>query len=451
MTLLTQAFSTTKIIENNLLNMTKIDATKVKIARLQYADVYHYLSPAEESGVSKTNILKHQFEAVLAATSNLQASIESANNNQKNSTKVLMINKYASNISAKYVAARTSLLGMLIIFLSLQDYTYLNNSMALAVILVKSISPITMATAMTMPAKSEIKTLTQTKAVTLPLKPFTGLVTEKVAVKPKQNSKLHTKLPAKSNLSNSVAENVRTKKLSVKNSKEVSASSLNDDAVSNLSLRTSADQTTLKNIPIKLFSHMPVMAVAPELLDAYQALNRGEYTIAQQQYQQVLKLDMNNVDALLGMSIITKTQGRNVEAQAWIQLVLAVDPRNAIAQSLLVSLQTNTGSFGTESRLKNMLAQQPEAASFHAALGNLYADQNQWTAAQEAFFKASQFAPDNADYAFNLGISLDQMAQYKLALKQYQKTRTLLNKSGANSPDNASLEARINALASFND
>ena len=100
----------------------------------------------------------------------------------------------------------------------------------------------------------------------------------------------------------------------------------------------------------------------------------------------------------------------------------------------------------SESHIKSMLAQQPEAANLHAALGNVYAEQGQWTSAQSAYFEASKLAPHNADYAFNLAVSLEQMRKPHLALEQYQRALALLNQSGATSPDRLTLETRIQAL-----
>jgi Tfp pilus assembly protein PilF len=201
-----------------------------------------------------------------------------------------------------------------------------------------------------------------------------------------------------------------------------------------------------KQTSVTLISKVQSQGVDPTLLAAYQAFTRGDDANAQQQYRQVLQRDVRNVDALLGMAAIAQRQGRDADAQGWYQKVLEIEPRNSIAQTAIISPQANTDAIGTESRIKNMIAQQPEGANLHAALGNLYAEQNQWPSAQEAYFNASRLAPNNADYAFNLAISLDQMGKPSLALKQYQRALDLLNKSGAASPDRAQLEARIREL-----
>ena len=244
------------------------------------------------------------------------------------------------------------------------------------------------------------------------------------------------------NQTNLVAENEVFKK---PNSKKLK-NSTNEVYVDDENSSESASKRSQKHAPLQLITRAPISGVDPTLLSAYQAFNRGEDAFAQQQYRQVLQGDVRNVDALLGMAAIAQRQGRDADAVGWYQKVLEIEPRNTIAQSAIVSPQANADMVGTESRIKSMLALQPDGANLHAALGNLYAEQNQWPSAQEAYFNASRFAPNNADYAFNLAVSLDQMGKSSLALKQYQRALELLNKSGASSPDRAQLENRIHAL-----
>lgn len=211
-----------------------------------------------------------------------------------------------------------------------------------------------------------------------------------------------------------------------------------------------------RSTPLKLVSKTPVAGIDPTLLAAYQAFSRGDDAAAQKQYRQVLQADVRNIDALLGMAAIALRQGRYADANGWYQKVLEIEPRNSTALSALANAQIGNDATGsnaagsdfaaTESRIKNLLAQQPEAANLHAALGNVYAAQNQWPLAQAAYFNASRFAPNSADYAFNLAVSLDQLGKSELALAQYQRALSLLNNSGASNLDRTQLEARIQAL-----
>ncbi len=206
--------------------------------------------------------------------------------------------------------------------------------------------------------------------------------------------------------------------------------------------------------PLKLIARTPAAGVDPILLSAYEAYSRSDDAAAQKQYRQVLQADKRNVDALLGMAAIAAKQSRHADANGWYQKVLEIEPRNSVALSAMANMEISGESAGagaadyaaSESRIKNMLAQQPESANLHAALGNLYAARNQWGLAQAAYFDASRYAPNSADYAFNLAVSLDQLGKSALALAQYQRALDLLNNSGTGRVDKAQLEARIKAL-----
>ena len=84
-----------------------------------------------------------------------------------------------------------------------------------------------------------------------------------------------------------------------------------------------------------------------------------------------------------------------------------------------------------ESRVKSMLAANPEANVLHFTLGNQYAQQGRWAEAQQAYFKAFAANPENPDFAFNLAVSLDQLRQGKLALEYYRKALSLAETRGA--------------------
>ena len=183
--------------------------------------------------------------------------------------------------------------------------------------------------------------------------------------------------------------------------------------------------------------------VNPVLMSAYEAYNAGDDANAQKLYKQVLQRDVRNVDALLGLGAIASRQGREADANGWFGKVLEVDPRNSMAQAAMLDNLPQGNEINSESRIKNMLAKHPDDATLHGALGNLYAEQNQWPAAQQAYFDAYSLQ-GSADNAFNLAVSLDQMGKPKLALPYYQ--RALEQASSTSSIDKAALEARIAAI-----
>ena len=198
---------------------------------------------------------------------------------------------------------------------------------------------------------------------------------------------------------------------------------------------------------VQLLKKSPADGVDPHLQAAYQAFTAGDFSLAQQQYRTVLQADIRNVDALLGMAAIAQRQNRVADANGWYQKVLEIEPRNTTAQTAMANMAVNDDAVTTQSRLKSMIAEQPNNANLHVTLGNVYAEKNQWSSAQEAYFNASKLAPDNADYAFNLAVSLEQLRKPKLAYVQYLRALDLRNANNATSPDKAVLEARIRALS----
>ncbi len=178
---------------------------------------------------------------------------------------------------------------------------------------------------------------------------------------------------------------------------------------------------------------------------AYQAFMAGDDATAGRMYRQLLQAEPRNVDALLGLAAIAARQENMDEAARHYAHALELEPRNSVAQAGLIALMSQADPVAAESRLKSLLAQQPNAAYLHAALGGVYAEQNRWPDAQQSYFQAFRLEPGNAEHAYNLAISLDQMGKADLALDYYQRCRDLLPKQGS-SVDRAALESRINQL-----
>jgi Tfp pilus assembly protein PilF len=82
-----------------------------------------------------------------------------------------------------------------------------------------------------------------------------------------------------------------------------------------------------------------------------------------------------------------------------------------------------------ESTLKSLLRDQPGAANLHFALALQYVAQGRWPDAQLAFFDAVRNEPANADYAYNLAVSLDHLGQSAPAAAYYQRALELASAS----------------------
>ncbi len=224
------------------------------------------------------------------------------------------------------------------------------------------------------------------------------------------------------------------------------------------------------SVSIKINKNKLEPSINPTLLKAYEAYIAGDDASAEQDYKQVLQNENRHLDAMLGLAVIAQRQNRLDESFAWYKKVLALEPKNAIALSGLISAHLDDApSLGhekndvgviasvaidsveinriaIESRLKSLIALQPQSANLQATLGSLYADQNQWASAQQTYFEAYRLDPNNADYSFNLAASLDQMGKAKLALTYYKQALNLLGHKHNSRIDEAVLRARIRAL-----
>lgn len=158
----------------------------------------------------------------------------------------------------------------------------------------------------------------------------------------------------------------------------------------------------------------------PQIASAYQAFQAGDLASAERDYRQVLKNEPKNTDALHGLAAISLHKGQPEATEDLYLRILEADPKDNAAQAGLIGLRGQVDPTQSESRLKNLLASQPDSPTLHFALGNLYARQGRWNEAQQAYFRAYTIDGENPDYQFNLAVSLEQLRQPKLALQYYQ-------------------------------
>lgn len=178
------------------------------------------------------------------------------------------------------------------------------------------------------------------------------------------------------------------------------------------------------------------------LRNAWLAYNKADYLTAGRDYGKVLKREENNRDALLGVAAIAVKNTNYEKARASYRLLLKLDPRDQVAMAAIANINELSVGLHDESRLKFMLQQQPSASHLNFALGNLYAKKLQWPEAQAEYFKAWQGNSKNADYIYNLAVSLDQLGKTKEAIRFYKES--LLFSRGKNiSFSKSDVEKRI--------
>jgi tetratricopeptide (TPR) repeat protein len=187
-------------------------------------------------------------------------------------------------------------------------------------------------------------------------------------------------------------------------------------------------------------------AVNAATMQAWEALQRGQLAEAEELYRRVRESEPQSVDALLGLASIAAQHGNSDQAARHFSEALDLEPRNPTAQAGLISVLGQADPQFSESRLKQLISQEP-SSNLYFALGNLYAAQDRWAQAQQVYFQAYQLAPDNPDYAYNLAVGLEHLSQPKIALDYYRRAVELSNLKGHASFDASRVQDRIGQLA----
>jgi tetratricopeptide (TPR) repeat protein len=187
--------------------------------------------------------------------------------------------------------------------------------------------------------------------------------------------------------------------------------------------------------------------VHPGVAAGYAAYQAGKYPVARSEYQTALREEPGNRDALLGLAALDMREQRYESADAIYRQLLRVDPRDPYAHAGLLALRgQGIDPVTAESRLKTLIAGEPDAGVLHFTLGNQYAQQGRWGEAQQAYFKAVVAEPENADYAYNLAVSLEHLRQVGPALDHYRRAIALSENRKA-SFDRDAAQLRVQQLA----
>lgn len=207
---------------------------------------------------------------------------------------------------------------------------------------------------------------------------------------------------------------------------------------------TAAPAATRPGLEVNVSRVLP--QIHPKVDAGYAAYQAGDLATARTEYEQALTDDPGNRDALLGLAAVDTRSGRYESAEATYLRLLQVDPRDGTAQAGLMSLRSaRLDPLASESKVKSMLAQDPGAHVLNFTLGNQLAQQGRWAEAQQEYFKAYAGDPENADFAYNLAISLDHLRKPQLARDYYLRAAALAEKRGATF-DPAAARARAGQL-----
>jgi len=156
------------------------------------------------------------------------------------------------------------------------------------------------------------------------------------------------------------------------------------------------------------------------LREAYDAYKSGNDSLAMTRYNQVLGVDPGNRNALLARAAINVQNNNGNAAIKDYQTLLLRNPKDSLAMTSLLTV-ANYSPLETESQLKLMIRDEPNSPYLNFALANAYGAQNRWQEAQGYYFKALENNPGDPNYAYNLAVSLEHIAQPVAAVAYYRR------------------------------
>lgn len=191
----------------------------------------------------------------------------------------------------------------------------------------------------------------------------------------------------------------------------------------------SPEQAAAATATISFSRRQPESTAEPQLNQAYAAFQQGDFAQARRLYEAVLASQPLHRDALLGLAAIAVENGQSGQAMEYYSRLLARNPGDPVARTALLELSPAGGPAVQERELRRLQERHPGVAPLAYALGNFYATREQWTDAQQHYFRALQLAKASArqpsevnpDYAFNLAVSLEHLGQGRAALSFYRE------------------------------
>lgn len=160
---------------------------------------------------------------------------------------------------------------------------------------------------------------------------------------------------------------------------------------------------------------------ATGIQSAYATFLEGNYPLARQRYQEVLRQDPRNVDAMNALGLIAWRSGQLDVAERMFRAAAHADPKDVTANAQLALLYSEGDPSTAESRLRSLIASQPSAGAPYYALGSLLARQERWSEAQQILFQAYTLDSGNPDVLFNLAVCLEHLAQPTVARQFYER------------------------------
>lgn len=183
---------------------------------------------------------------------------------------------------------------------------------------------------------------------------------------------------------------------------------------------------------------------------AYEAYLNSDFEQAEYHYRRGLAQNPNSKNSQIGLAALAAQRRDYQQAMSYYQRVLQQNPEDEDALQGIASIAAELSN--QEAMLNDLVGlarRYPDSATLQFALGNQYAQRQDWFKAQQHYFDSVRLEQNNPDYRLNLAVSFDHLGQFKDALEHYKHSLALAESHSATQFNAAAVYQRINVLQRF--
>ena len=169
----------------------------------------------------------------------------------------------------------------------------------------------------------------------------------------------------------------------------------------------------------------PTRSAVSYLAEAEDNYRAGRLAAAGEGYSRVAELEPDNAEALNRLAFLWIQRGRPERAVEIAQRAVAVEESAGNLAILAMALDWDSQYDEAIKIALRAVDKDPLSAEAHAALGEVYADRNNWSRALEEGRQAEKLNPNSAFVQRSLGYILSMQGRYEEALDTYARAAEL--------------------------